>query len=86
MAPGRVGSLASFFADNDIQHCGIAFAHAALEVVRVVPGDCSFVDEYLLAGVVGMDEAVSVIYVKPFNGSKYAFFIAVSKAVLFLPE
>lgn len=79
--PSHVGSPSSLLAGNEIELYGFTFAHAPLDLVRVVQGDCCLVDEYVFEGVFAIDEAVSVFYVKPLNGSENSLFLPVGKAV-----
>lgn len=57
--PSHVCTLLSLLADNDVELCGFTVAHTPLALVLVVPGDRCLVDKYVLAGVVGIDKAVT---------------------------
>lgn len=60
-------TLASLLADKHVALYGFIFAHTSLDLVRVVPGDRCLVDEDALSDVVVIDEAVSVLDIKPFG-------------------
>lgn len=85
--PSQVGSLSSLLAGNDVESYSFTFAHTSIDLVRVVHGDRSLVDEDVLTGVVAIDEAIYVLYVRPFKGSNHSLFvIAVLKDILLLPK
>lgn len=83
--PSHAGSLLSLFAENDIEFYGFAFAHAPLNVVQVVLSDRCLVDQDIFTNVFAIDGSISVLDVKPLNGSDHLLILVttyVDKAVL----
>lgn len=85
--PGHDGSLSPLLASNDAEFYSFTFAHVPLDLVRVVPDYRCLVNEYVFAGVVAIDEAVSALHLELFNGSNHSYFVlAVVNVVLPLPK
>lgn len=63
--PGQVGSLPSPLAGVDVKLNGSTFTHAPFDIVWVVPGSCSLVDEGMFTCVAAINEAIPALHVKP---------------------
>lgn len=81
----HVGSLSYLLSDNDVKPHSFTFPYALFDLVQVVPGDRCLMDEDILNEVIVINEAVPILDIKPFNGSKHSPSSAsaqVEKAVL----
>lgn len=76
----HVNSFSSLLANHDIGLYGFSFPYAPYDTLRVALNHRCLVNKDVLAGVVAIDETVSVPDAKPFNGSEHSF-ISVSPHV-----
>lgn len=73
---GHVRNVPPLLTDNDIEGCSFIFTHYPTDLVRDSPGYRCLVNEDVLAGVLGIDETVFIIYVRPFNGPDFTMIFA----------
>lgn len=87
--PSHVGSFLTLLTNQDIKFCSFTLTHAPLDLPLFVTSDYCLVNEAVLAGVIVIDEPVSVLSLKPFNDPKHSLIAVtaqVDKATLHLLE
>jgi hypothetical protein len=68
---GDVSGLIAFLSLHDVELHLFAITHTAEVLARVVLHNSRLMHEHILLGVVSVNEAISVLHVKPFNGTSY---------------
>jgi hypothetical protein len=64
-----VGGLGSLGSLDDIEFHLLSISETAKELLRVVVGDGSLVDEDIVIGVTAVDETISLLHIEPLDSS-----------------
>lgn len=74
--------VSSLFTNDDVELYSWIFAHTPLDLVQVVPSNRCLVDEDVLVGVVVVAGTISVLGIKPFDGTVHSLICATAQVAL----